>query len=102
MTIAMAPTNQTTGWMGRRIARITGHVFASLSLLTCLIFWIDFFYVNATETPGLKFTGLQWLEIIGVGVALAAIAAGLQSKLWRVALPVSLLMFFFTMHVMET
>ncbi|HKV64104.1 MAG TPA: hypothetical protein VJO16_19515 [Candidatus Acidoferrum sp.] len=102
MAIPVTQTNQSTGWAGSRLARIVGHAFASLSLLICLIFWVGFFYAGAAETPLLKFTGLQWLEIDGVGVALSAIAALLRSKLWRVALPVSLLMFFFTMYVMGT
>jgi len=88
--------------MGSRIARIAGHTFASLSLLISLIFWVNFFYAGAAETPLLTLTGLQWLEIYGIGVALSAISALLRSKLWRVALPVSLLMFFFTMYVMGT
>jgi hypothetical protein len=63
---------------------------------------MNFFYAGAAETPLLKFTGFQWLEIMGVSVAFAAMAAVLRSKLWRVALAVAFVMFFFTMYVMGT
>jgi hypothetical protein len=79
-----------------------GHIFALMSLLPCFVFWLDFFYVNAAETPGLPVTGLQWLKIMGIGMLLAGIAAVLHSKLWRIALPVSLVMFFFTMYIVGT
>jgi hypothetical protein len=70
--------------------------------LSFVIFWVDFFNVNATEQPGLPLTNLQWFKIMGFAVALAAMAAVLRSKLWCVALPVSLLMFFFTLCMMRS
>jgi hypothetical protein len=69
-----------------------------MSLLACLTFWSGLFYPNPAETPMLNFTALQWLEIMGVGVILAIIAAALRSKLWRLALPVALIMFFLVLY----
>jgi hypothetical protein len=83
-----------------RIAGIGGHVLSPISLLVCLMFWIDFFYANAAEEPLLKFTGLEWFKAVCAAVALAGMATALRSRLWRVALPISLTMFLFTMHLM--
>lgn len=86
----------------KRTARIIGHVFASMSLVICLVFLIDFFYSSAAEEPLLKFTGFQWFKTMIAAFALALIATVLNSKLWRIALPVTLLMFLFVTYVMGT
>jgi len=63
---------------------------------------MNFFYAGAAEEPLLKLTRFQWFKIMSIAVALATIATVLRSKLWRFALPVSLIMFFFVMYVMGT
>jgi len=63
---------------------------------------MNFFYAGAAEESLLKLTGFQWFKIMSFAVALATIATVLRSKLWRFALPVSLIMFFFVMYVMGT
>jgi hypothetical protein len=93
------PNEQTTWWrIG--IAKLIGHVLASMSLTICLTFWFGLFYAGIAEKPILNFTGFEWLKIMGFAVALAAIATVFRSKLCYVALPLSLFMFFFTMYVM--
>jgi hypothetical protein len=47
-------------------------------------------------------TGFQWFKFMGVALALAIVGAVLRSKHWKIALPVSAVMFFFTMYVMGT
>jgi len=47
-------------------------------------------------------TGFQWFKIMGVSLAMAIVAAVLRSKLWKLALPVSVVMFFFIWYVMVT
>lgn len=84
----------------RGSGRIIGHVAAALSLLCCLSFWILLALPFTWHTFLGSLTGFQWLKIMGASVVLGVIATLLRSKLWRVALPVSLVMFFFTMYVM--
>ena len=55
-----------------------------------------------TRTPLENLTGFQWLKIMAVAVIFAGIPTALRSKLWRLALPVALVMFFFVMYVMGT
>ena len=100
MTPEMTQTGQPLGWRHSRTARIIGHILASISLLPFVSFWMDFFYVNASEEPGLPLSNLQWFKIMGLAVVLAIGAAVLRSKLWRVALPIALVMLFFVMYVM--
>ena len=97
-----AQTEQPFSWRCSRTARITGHVLALVSLLPFVIYCMDIFYVNASEEPGLVLSAFQWFTIFGIAVALAATATFLRSKLWRLALPISLLMFFFMMYVMRS
>ena len=53
-----------------------------------------------THAVLLHLNGFQRFKVMGTAAILAAISAVLRSKLWRVALPVSLVTFFFTMFVM--
>jgi hypothetical protein len=83
--------------------------FAYASLACSLSLWLDFglgyLYVH------LKLRGLEWLVVFPVwkwvlveafALLLAMVAAALHlgSKLWRVALPLALLMFLLTYYVM--
>jgi hypothetical protein len=79
----------------RRRKRIA-NVFALESLLICATFWM----LLAAQRGNL--TGLQWLGLMGIAVASAVLAAILRSRLWTVALPASIAMFFFVMYVMGT
>jgi hypothetical protein len=94
--------SQVTGWMHTRTAKLAGHVLASVSLLSCLLFWLALLYAGASETVLIDLTGFQWLEIMGIAVIFAFIAAVFRSKLSWVALPIALIMFLFTMYVMGT
>ena len=79
-----------------------GHLCAALSLLFCLSFWFDMALYFTTKVILLRFNGFQWFKFMGVAVLLAIVSGLFRSKLWRLALPVSLLMFFFTNYVMGT
>ncbi|HEY2545948.1 MAG TPA: hypothetical protein VGI46_07780 [Candidatus Acidoferrum sp.] len=86
----------------RGLGRTIGHLCAALSLLCCLSFWLQMTLYFTTKVILIDFNGFQWFKFMGVAVVLAIVAVALGSKLWRVALPVSLLMFFFTNYVMGT
>jgi len=85
--------------------------FAYTSLICSLSFWASFalYYLqNALHfsLPAQKWfdslSPLAWLKLQILSVLLAVIAAILNyfGKLWRIALPLSILMFLFIMYVM--
>jgi len=78
-----------------RIRKRVANVFALESLLCCATFWILF-----AAHLGSNMTGFHWLMIMGTAVACAIVATVMRSRLWRVALPTSVVMFFFVMYVM--
>ena len=84
----------------RGSGRMIGNVCAALSLLCCLSFLTLIAVCFITRVDPVKLTGFQWLKIMGLAVVLALVSAVLQSKLWRIAVPVSLAIFFLTMYVM--
>jgi hypothetical protein len=85
--------------------------FAYASAACSLLLWlaIGLFYLQAAlhfSLPGWKWVdrlpGWTWppVELFAVFLSIVAAVLHLQSKLWRIALPVSVLMFLFTMYVM--
>jgi len=96
------------GWQARLSAS-----FACASLVCSLSFWLVFtlYYLQASlrlNLPGWRwinsFTSPQWVlfEAFALGLAIVATVLGLfwGAKLWRIALPVALLMFLFMYYVM--
>jgi hypothetical protein len=75
--------------------------FAYASLVCSLLFWLGLILSYAPVAPRLinSIPGGWWLVIEGAGIALAAVAAVLQSKLWRLAVPLALGTFFFIWYV---
>jgi hypothetical protein len=82
--------------------RLVVHALGCSSLLCALAFWIAMVLHYTPGAPKLDLTALQFLSIAGVGIILAVATAALHSKLWRIALPFNLVMFFFVMYVMGT
>ncbi len=88
--------------------------FAYASLACSLSFWIVFalYYLFGwlhLSTPGWRWVaslaGWQWtiFEAFGLLLAIIATVLGLlAAKLWRIALPVALLMFLLNMYIMGT
>jgi hypothetical protein len=85
--------------------------FGFAGLACSLSFWLAFglFYLQRAlhfSLPGWKWIaslpGWTWppVELLAVFLSVVAAVLHLHSKLWRVALPVSFLMFLFTMYVM--
>jgi len=103
----MNPTTDLTdeSWETRSTqARFIGDIFTIISLLCYLSFWL----AGALYSIGLRkhvlasLTGLQWLKVKGVALAMAIVGALMRSRFWKIALPVSTVMFFFIMYVMGT
>jgi hypothetical protein len=84
------------------VVKFVGHVFAYGSLLCSAFFWIDFAFYYIPRAPQLNLTGFDWLRIMAVAVILSGAAAACRAKLWKLALPVALAMFFFVLYVMGT
>jgi hypothetical protein len=85
--------------------------FAYASLACSLSLWLalGLFYLQGAlhfSLPGWKWfyglPGWTWppVELFAVILSIVAAVLHLQAKLWRIALPVSVLMFLFTMYVM--
>jgi len=83
-------------------ARLIGDIFATMSMLCCFSFVLDaaLYFLGVHILAGLS--GFQWFKFMGVALALAIVGTILRSKLWKIALPVSAVMFLFTMYVMGT
>jgi hypothetical protein len=85
-----------------KAAKILGDGAGYASLACCLSFWLllVLHLVGLDPLPGL--TGFQLFKTMGVAVLLALIALLFRSKLWKLSLPFSVLMFLFTGYVMGT
>jgi len=86
-----------------------GFAYASLACSLSLWLALGLFYLQGAlhfSLPGWKWVaslpGWTWppVELFAVFLSIVAAALHLHSKLWRIALPVSFLMFLFTMYVM--
>jgi hypothetical protein len=84
----------------RRLARFIGDIFAFMSLLCCISLPLAgaLYFFGVHVLAGL--TGFQWFKFMGVALAMAIVGTILRSKLWKIALPVSAVIFFFIMYVM--
>jgi hypothetical protein len=82
--------------------KIAGNAFAYGSLLCSAFFWIDLAFYYIPHAPKLNLAGFDWFRIMAVGVILSGAAVACRAKLWKIALPVALAMFFFVMYVMGT
>lgn len=80
--------------------KVLGDISAYISLSLCTAFWIDFALHFIPGLPLPDLTGFQVFKIMGVAVLLAVGALFSGSRLWKLALPFALVMFFFTMYVM--
>jgi hypothetical protein len=84
--------------------------FACASLACSLAFWLVFglYYLlgGAARMWVVSLPGWKWVlfEAFSLLLAIIATVIGLMAgtKLWRIALPVALLMFLLTMYIMET
>jgi hypothetical protein len=90
--------------------RLSGS-FAYASLACSLSFWLAgaLSYLQTglhLRLPGLGWVGnllgWQWALFEAFALLLAIVATTLRAKLWRIALPVALLMFLLTMYIMGT
>jgi len=61
---------------------------------------LGFYYIPAA--PKVNLTGFDWFKIMAAAVILSVAAAACRAKLWKVALPVALVMFFLAMYIMGT
>ena len=95
-------SNRTGHGVQRETSKLVGNLLACASLLCCLAYWVSFALYYVMGTNKLDLTGFQWFKVMGIAVILAGIATALRSRLWRVALPVALVMFLFVMYVMGT
>lgn len=84
------------------LARLIGDIFATLSLLCCFSFVLDGVLYFLGVHILAELTGFQWFKFMGVALAMAIAGTILRSRLWKIALPVSAAVFFFTMYVMGT
>ena len=85
--------------------------YASLACSLSLWFALGLFYLQGAlhfSIPGSKWVaslpGWTWppIELFAVFLSIVAAALHFQSKLWRIALPVSFLMFLFILYVIRT
>ena len=84
-----------------RTANRLGNAAAWASLLCSASLWIAFPIGYIPVFAGLQHaTAFDFFRIMAAGVVLAGIAAVCRVKLWRVAVPVAIVMFFFVMYVM--
>ena len=84
-----------------RTAHRLGNVAAWTSLLCSASLWIVFPLSYIPALSRLQHpTVFDFFRIMAVGVVLAGIAAVCRVKLWRVAVPVAIVMFLFVMYVM--
>lgn len=83
--------------------------FAYASLACSLSFWLAgaLSYLQTgthLRLPELRWVvtlpGWKWALFEAFALLLAIVATALRSKLWRIALPVALLMFLLTMYIM--
>lgn len=85
--------------------------FAYASLVCSLSLWLDVGLSYLQEVQHLSVPGLRWLtalpgwkwvlfEAFALLLAMVATAIDLRSKLWRIALPLALLMFLLTYYAM--
>ncbi len=85
-----------------KVVKLTGNAFAYASLFCSAFFWINFASYYVPHAPKLNLTGFDWFRIMAVAVILSGASVACRAKLWKLALPVALLMFFFVMYVMGT
>ena len=78
-------------------SKMVGDGAAYVSLACCAFPW---FAAGLNLLP--KLTGFHFFKIMGIAVLLAIVSAFLQSRLWKFALPVTVLMFVFVWYVMTT
>jgi hypothetical protein len=87
-----------------KVPTIAGHVFAVVSLLCCLAFWMGlilfFLFPKVVLLPNP--TGFQAFKIMAVVLVFAVVATILRSKLWRFALPISAATFLLVWYAMVT
>jgi hypothetical protein len=81
--------------------KFSANHFAYASLICTLSFWLGAILSRFRGVPGIDLSGVHWLEILGVGVALAVVAAVLnfEKKLWILAVVLALGTFFLVMYV---
>ena len=84
------------------VVKFVGHVFAYGSLLCSAFFWMAFAFHYIPRVPQVNLTGFDWFRIMAVAVILSGAAVACRAKLWKLALPVALAMFFFVLFVMGT
>jgi hypothetical protein len=87
----------------------SANCFAYASLACSRSFWLAAGLDYLQTGPRLRLPGLTWVVTLpgwkwalfeALALLLAIIATALRSKLWRIALPVALLMFLLTMYIM--
>jgi hypothetical protein len=97
--MTQVPTNSSNAAGGgpNKVAKLAGNTFAYSSLLCSAFFWFDLVFYCLPGAPESKATGFDWFRIMGAAVILSGAAAACRVKLWKLALPVALAMFFFVM-----
>jgi hypothetical protein len=102
--MTQAPTNSSNAASGgpNRVVKLAGNTFAYGSLLCSAFFWFDLVFYYIPGAPKSNATGSDWFRIMAAAVVLSGAAAARRVKLWKLALPVALAMFFFVMYVMGT
>lgn len=83
------------------ILKRVGNVFAYVSFF-CSVSWFAISLIGMIPAFSRlhKMGVFEFFKIAGVGVVFAGISAICRARLWKVALPVSLVMFLFIMYVM--
>lgn len=85
--------------------------FAYASISCSLSFWLAYVLGYLQTAAHLDVSILRWIDTLpgwkwalfeAFALLLAIVATALGSKLWRIALPVALLMFLLIMYVMAT
>jgi hypothetical protein len=81
--------------------KLSANHFAYASLVCSLSFWLGLVLSYVPGAPRLNFSGTWWLAIMGVGTALAVVAAVLnfERRVWILAVALALGTLFFVMYV---
>jgi len=86
----------------RTAVKLAGNALAYGSLLCSAFFWIDFAFHYVPRAPKLNLTGFDWFRVMAVAMILSVASVACRAKLWKLALPVALVMFFLVMYIMGT
>lgn len=79
----------------------SGRLFTYASLICTTSFWLGLTLSYFPKAPTINVSGMQWLVVQGIGIALAVISAILnfERKLWVLAVCLAVVTFFFVMYI---